>query len=435
MNERGDNMSFLLKGGYLIDPASNKEGIYDVLVVDEHIAQVEPQIQVADEKTQVIDCNGKYIMPGLIDLHVHLREPGFEYKETIKTGTMAAAAGGFTSICTMPNTNPAIDSKEQVEFVLNRTKEEGVVNVLPVGAVSIGQKGDTLANIEELAKAGAIAISEDGKSVMDTHLYYQGMKEAARIGIPVFAHCEDKTLVRDGVVNEGAKAKELGLPEISNAVEDIITARDIFLSKASGARLHLCHISTGDSVKMLAMAKDEGLSVTGEVCPHHFILTDDDIPGDDANYKMNPPLRSNWDVETILKGLREDIIDVIATDHAPHSEEEKSKSMRVSPFGIVGLETAFGLTWTALVKTGVITPRQMVEKMSVNPAKILGIDKGSLAVGKVADVVIADPEKLYTIDKDKFYSKGKNTPFHGKEVVGQINYTFVGGQLVYHNEG
>lgn len=424
-------MGFLLKGGYLIDPASNKEGIYDVLVVGEHVAQVEPQIQVTDETIQVINCEGKYIMPGFIDLHVHLREPGFEYKETIQTGTLAAAAGGFTSICPMPNTNPAIDTKEQVTFVLKKAKEEGVVNVLPVGAVSLGQKGDTLANIKELMEAGVIAISEDGKSVMDTHLYYQGMKEAARLGIPVFAHCEDKSLVRDGVVNEGDKAKELGLPEISNAVEDIITARDIFLSKASGAHLHLCHISTGDSVKMLAMAKDEGLSVTGEACPHHFILTDEDIPGDDANYKMNPPLRSNRDVEIILKGLREDIIDVIATDHAPHSEEEKRESMKESPFGIVGLETAFSLTWTALVKTGVITPRQMVEKMSVNPAKIIGIDKGSLDVGKVADIVIADPEKVYTIDKEKFFSKGKNTPFHGKEVVGQISYTFVGGKLVY----
>ncbi|MDF2542108.1 MAG: dihydroorotase, multifunctional complex type [Herbinix sp.] len=436
-------MLIYIKNGYVIDPASNHEGYFDILIekdkikwVKEHSAAEALNDNQKEEvvAAQIIDANGMYVMPGFIDLHVHLREPGFEHKESIRTGALAAAAGGFTSICPMPNTKPATDDAEKIELILRKASEEAVVHILPIGAVTLGQSGEQLTDVTGMANAGAVAISEDGKSVMDTALYVQGMKLAQEAGIPVFAHCEDKSLVGNGVINEGPKAKELKLPGISNAVEDIITARDILLAKETGVRLHLCHCSTKDSVKMVALAKQEDLPVTGEVCPHHFILSDEDIPSDDSNYKMNPPLRSKEDVKALIEALKNDVIDVIATDHAPHSQEEKAKSMTEAPFGIVGSETAFALTMTQLVNTGYLTPKQMVEKLSVNPAKILGIDKGCIGAGKIADLVIADPQAEYVIDKNSFYSKGKNTPFHGKKVVGRIEYTIVAGKIVYHRE-
>lgn len=433
-------MLTLIKNGYVIDPASDREGFYDVLIDGDRIRKVDQNICAAEclaeaseggEKFTLLDAEGKYIMPGFIDLHVHLREPGFEYKETIATGSMAAAAGGFTSICPMPNTKPATDNADMIRWVLDKAKNEAVINILPVGAITIGQEGKTLTVISELKKAGAAALSEDGKSVMDTALYCEAMRQAAQYEIPVFAHCEDKSLVGKGAVNAGAKAEELGLPGISNAVEDIITARDILLSKETGAQLHLCHCSTKDSVVMIALAKKDGLRVTGEVCPHHFTLTEEDIRKDDADYKMNPPLRKREDVQALKEALRDDVIDVISTDHAPHSAEEKSKSMAEAPFGIVGSETAFALTISELVKTGYLTPRQMVEKLSTNPARILKSDRGCIGEGRVADLVIADPKVEYIIDKNSFYSKGKNTPFHGRKVTGRVEYTFVSGKIIY----
>jgi len=385
------------------------------------------------EETKIIDASGNYVMPGFIDLHVHLREPGLEYKETIATGSMAAAAGGFTSICPMPNTKPATDTPEKIEALLKKAKTDSKVHILPIGAISIGQDGKELADIKGMVKAGAVAVSEDGKSVMNSALYAEGMKLAAKAGIPVFAHCEDIDLVRGGVMNAGKRAKELGLPGITNAVEDIITARDIFLARETGVQLHLCHCSTKDSVKMIALAKEEGLPVSGETGPHYFTMIDEEIPEDFGNYKMNPPLRGREDKEALIAALQNNVLEAIATDHAPHSKEEKEQSMLKSPFGIVGSETAFALTVTELVRTGKLTMRELVERMSVQPAKILGIKKGSLQVGMAADITIANTEMSYVIDPDRFYSKGKNTPFGGREVYGMICYTIVDGKVVYRN--
>lgn len=426
-------MIIFIKNGYVIDPKSDVEGNYDILIKNDRIWKVEANLLPEDYNIlpdRVIDATGKYIMPGFIDLHVHLREPGYEYKENIVTGSMAAAAGGFTTICAMPNTNPAMDHPDILKMVFDQAKK-AAVNILPVGAITMGQEGKNLTDILTLYEAGAVAISEDGKSVMDTALYAKAMEQAAKIGIPVFAHCEDKSLAAEGVINAGEKAKELGLPGISNGVEDIIVARDIILAKETGAKLHLCHCSTKGSTYLLEIAKKNKINITGETCPHYFTLSDSDIPGDDSDYKMNPPLRSPEDVEAIKEALKNDILDVIATDHAPHSEEEKKQSMLYSPFGIVGLETAFSITWTELVKTGILTYRQLVEKMSVNPAKILGIDRGCIGEGSVADIVIIDPDMEYKIDKNKFFSKGKNTPFHGKKVSGKVIYTIVSGEIKY----
>lgn len=434
-------MLTLIKDGYVIDPLSEIEGIYDVLIEADKIRQVKENIDpeaLIQESTKrgkqftLINAKGKLVMPGFIDLHVHLREPGYEYKETIATGAAAAAAGGYTTICPMPNTKPATDSPEMIRQVLEKAKKDAKINILPVGAITLGQEGIVLADYKGMKEAGAVALSEDGKSVMDSALYREAMLQAASLNIPIFAHCEDKSLVGQGVMNAGPKAEELKLPGISNAVEDIITARDILLAKETKVQLHLCHCSTQDSVKLIALAKQEGLRVTGEVCPHHFTLSDEDILSDHGDYKMNPPLRSPKDVEALKQALKEDVLDVISTDHAPHSREEKAGSMATAPFGIVGSETAFALTFTELVKKGYLTLRQMVQKMSTNPAKILGLKRGCIGEGWIADLVIADPEAEYTIDKNKFYSKGKNTPFHGRRVFGRVEYTFVAGNMVYH---
>lgn len=406
------------------------DGVFDVAIENGVISEIAATI-ATDGADQVIDASGKYVMPGFIDLHVHFREPGFEYKETIKTGAMSSAKGGYTSVCPMPNTNPAIDSKEMVEWVKEKERTDSVVHILPVGAVTKGQEGVEVTDMKGMKEAGAVAVSEDGKSVMDILVYVEGMKEAAKNNLVVMAHCEDKQLVRGGVINAGKRAEELGLKGITNSVEDVITARDIFLANETGAQLHLCHCSTKDSVSLVKMAKDAGYKVSGEVCPHHFTLADEDIPCDDANYKMNPPLRSRRDVQALKEGLRDGIMDVISTDHAPHSAEEKAKSMAQAPFGIVGEETAFALTVTELVEQGYLTKMQLVEKMSYNPARILGIEKGRLEPGKAADIVIADFDETYTIDTSTFVSKGKNTPFNGKQVKGRVYQTLVDGKIVY----
>lgn len=426
-------MKILIQNGHVIDPPTGKDGIFDVLIEEDKIVKVERQIK--DRADRVIDAEGCYVMPGFIDLHVHLRDPGLTHKETLETGGKAAVKGGITTMCAMPNTKPVIDDGEKVAEVHARAAKESPAHVIQIGAVTKGQLGRELADIEGMAKAGCHAISEDGKSVMNASVYRRGMKKAEECGISVFAHCEDITMVEGGVMNADVNATRLGLKGITNSVEDVIVARDILLAKETGARLHLCHCSTADSVEMIRLAKEDGLPVTGEVCPHHFILTADDIPADDGNYKMNPPLRGRADVEALREGLKNGIMDVISTDHAPHSAEEKNRSMAEAAFGIVGLETSAALTYTELVEPGILTMTDMAEKMSTNPARILGLlDKGSVSEGKTADIVIFDTRQEYTIDKDTFVSKGKNTPFHGRKVRGTVRYTLADGAVVYENE-
>ena len=418
----------------MINPSDKTDETGDLFIEDGVIKEKGPSLDLPVQPDKVIDAQGCYVMPGLIDLHVHLRDPGLTHKEYVASGSRAAARGGFTTILAMPNTKPVIDSPDRVLYVTNKAKELAPVHVLQIGAVTKQQKGEELADIEGMIQAGIPAISEDGKSVMNVKLYKEAMEIAASHNIPVFAHCEDQNLVNGGCVNEDQHSREQGLPGISNAVEDVIAARDIVLAKETGARLHLCHCSTEDSVEMIRLAKEEGIPVTGEVCPHHFTLTSDDMVPGDTNFKMNPPLRTPKDRQALLNGLKNDIIDVISTDHAPHSREEKQQSMQKAPFGIVGLETSVALTITELVDKGVITPMQMAEKMSYNPARIIGSDRGTLDIGKPGDVTVIDPNREYIIDSMTFLSKGKNTPFNGWKVKGLVKATICDGKVVYQSE-
>lgn len=424
-------MSILIKNGRVLDPATATDQVADIYVEKDVIQKIGKGLK--EKADQVLDAKGCYVMPGLIDLHVHLRDPGQEYKEDIQTGAQAAAKGGFTTIVAMPNTKPIIDNPDRVRYVHNKAASLAPICVLQTGAITKGQQNKELSDIEGMIAAGVPAISEDGKSVMDANLYREAMKIAVKNNIPVLAHCEDATMVNGGCMNADEKAEELGLPGITNSVEDVIVARDILLADETGVHLHLCHCSTKRSVELVRMAKSMGISVSAEVCPHHFTLTSEDIITDDPNYKMNPPLRTKEDMEALKAGLADGTMEVISTDHAPHSAEEKQGSIRKAPFGIVGLETCVPLTVTELVDKGLITPLQMAEKMSYNPAKILGIDKGTIQEGKKADITIINPKATYTIDKNTFISKGKNTPFHGRKVKGKVMTTIFEGRIVYQN--
>jgi len=427
-------MKLLIANGYVIDPVTGTEGIRDILIDGKRIVKVAENIDAKKaDAEQVIDATGKHVLPGFIDLHVHFREPGLTYKETIATGSAAAAAGGYTTVCPMPNTKPTTDCPEVVREVLAKAEEAGKVRVLPVGAVTVGQSGTELSDIAAMAKAGAAAVSEDGKSVMNPVVYAEGMKRAKEAGLPVFAHCEEISLVRGGVMNAGAKAEELGLPGITNAVEDIITMRDILLAEETGAKLHLCHCSTKYSVDFVRFAKEKGIDVTAEVCPHHFAMCDEEITADLSMFKMNPPLRGKEDVKALIAGLLDGTMEVISTDHAPHSAEEKSGSMIGSPFGIVGSETAYALSNTVLVREYGMSPMQLAKCMSYNPAKVLGREKeiGGIIEGYLADIAIVAPEEEYVINPEEFYSKGKNTPFGGKTVKGRVYMTICEGVITY----
>lgn len=423
-------MKILIKNGRVLNPATNFDQVADVLIEEDKIVRIARYID--ENADEIIDARGKFVMPGFIDLHVHFRDPGFTHKEDIISGAKAAAAGGVTTVCAMPNTKPAVDSVETLNYILDKAKN-ATTNVCQLSAITKDMAGTELVDLKKMKDAGAIAFSEDGKSVMDINLYYEALKQIKDMDALVMAHCEEKNLVKDGAMNEGIVSQSLGIPGIMNAVEDIITARDIFLANETGVRLHICHVSTEGAVRLIKMAKEMGIKVTGEACPHHFILSDAVIDKDDANFKMNPPLRSERDVRAIVEGLRTGILDAISTDHAPHHKDEKSKGIKEAPFGIVGLETSAALTYTALVDQGILTPLQMAEKMSYNPAKILGIDdkRGRIEEGMVADVVIFDPSEELVIDAGKFRSKATNTPFDGKLVKGRVNCTILGGNVVF----
>ncbi len=422
-------MLLLIKNGTVVNPGDQTEVKADVLVEDGVIKKIAPRQSVRAER--VIDAKGCYVMPGFIDMHVHLRDPGQEYKETLETGVKAAVHGGFTTVVAMPNTKPVVDNEDVVNYVHHKAQNIRLANVLQTGAVTKGQRGEELADIEKMVEAGVPAISEDGKTVMNAQLCREAMALAVKYGIPLLAHCEDANLAGNGVVNADEATEKMGWKGISNSVEDVILARDIILAKETGAALHLCHCSTKFGVRMVEFAKQEGIRVTAEVCPHHFTLTSSDIKENDANYKMNPPLRTKEDVEALREGLKSGVIDVIATDHAPHTAIEKGEGMSRAPFGVVGLETAAAITMTELVDKGWLTIMQMAEKMSYNPARILGLDKGVVEEGKPADLVVFDAEKEYTVDPDSFYSKGRNTPFAGRKVKGMVMATVVGGKIAY----
>lgn len=422
-------MDYFITNGHVLDPVNQIDEVCDLRISNGKIAEIGKQLSVGKE--EVIDASGCYVMPGLIDLHVHFRDPGFTQKEDIQTGSRAAAAGGFTTVVTMPNTKPVADKKEVIEYVTQKAEEVGLVKVLQVGAITKNMEGKELSQLDEMIEAGIVAISEDGKSVMNSQLYREAMNKAAKANITILAHCEDINLVNGGVIHQGSKARELNIPGISNAVENIIVARDIMLAEETGARLHLCHCSTKESVELLQQAKEKGISVSGEVCPHHFILTQDEIRKDDGNYKMNPPLRNKEDVEALKKALAEGIMEVISTDHAPHTKEEKQQGLQKAPFGIVGLETSAALTYTYLVKAGYLTPMEMVEKMSTNPARILGISGGSLSVGQDGDVTIFDPRMEYQIHGEEFQGKACNMPYENWKVTGRVLHTFCKGKHTY----
>ncbi len=428
-------MRTYIKNGRVINPATKQDAVLDVVIEGKQIVQVGGSVPPEGDEDVVIDASGCFVMPGLIDLHVHFRDPGLTYKEDIETGAKAAARGGVTTVCAMPNTKPVVDNTETLKYIQEKAEKVAPIHVEQLSAITMGQEGNELVDMQAMQQAGAIAFSEDGKSVMDVTLYAEAMQQAAKLQAVVMAHCEDKALVRGGVLNEGVASRRFHVPGITNSVEDIIAARDIFLASDYGTKLHLCHCSTAASVELVRMAKKMGLSVTAEVCPHHFTLTDSDIDTEDANYKMNPPLRTEADVQALIRGLQDGTMEVISTDHAPHSKEEKKQDFLHAPFGIVGLETSASLTYTALVATGILTPMQMAEKMSWNPAKVIGIEqeRGSIEAGKLADIMIFNPEKEYVVDVTEFASKGKNTPYNGKLLKGKVSMTICNGKIVYQD--
>ncbi len=421
-------MTILIKDGHVIDPG-RWNGPADVLIENGTIAAVSPGLSAPNTAT-LVQAKGQLVLPGFIDLHVHFREPGFEYKETVQTGTASAVAGGFTSVCCMPNTNPVNDNQSITELILDRAKNAGNAHVFPIGAITKGSEGKELAEIGDLRRAGCVAISDDGRPVMNSLVMRRAMEYARAFDIPVVDHCEDLYLSEGGCMNEGLVSTELGLPGIPAAAEDVMVARNISLAELTGARLHLAHISTAGSVRLVREAKSRGLHVTAEACPHHFTLTEEVARGYNTHAKMNPPLRTWQDVQAIKEGLRDGTIDVIATDHAPHAAQEKQLEFTEAPFGIVGLETALPLTF-GLVDEGVLSLEAAVTKLTSQPAKAFGLSKGTLAVGADADVVLVDPQAQWEIDPSRFRSRSRNTPFAGWKVKGQVTTTIVNGRLVF----
>lgn len=425
-------MKILIKEGHILDPSEKLNKTGSILIEDGKVKGYPSDTKKLekDPTIEVINAQGMIVAPGFIDMHVHLREPGFEHKETIRTGCSAAAAGGFTSVVCMPNTNPVNDNASVTEYILLKARTEGIVNVFPIGAITKGEKGETLAEIGEMWEAGCVGISDDGHSVMNSRVMRHAMEYVKAFGIPVISHAEDIDLSGHGVMNEGFTSTVLGLRGIPSASEEVMVARDITLAELTGAHLHIAHVSTAGAVRLIRDAKKRGVKVTAEATPHHFTLTDRAILNYDTNAKVNPPIRSQEDVDAIREGLKDGTIDVIATDHAPHSEDEKKVEFDLAPFGISGLETALPVS-LKLVQDGVLTLPELITHLTFNPAKIIGVDRGTLKVGATADLVIFDPDKTVTVDREKFRSKGKNTPFHGWQLSGSVLYTIVSGKVVF----
>ncbi len=425
-------MRTIIKNGLVVDPLAGNVAPKDILVVGGKIAEMGANLSLGGAR--VIDAAGCLVTPGLIDMHVHLREPGFEHKETIYTGSLAAARGGFTAVACMPNTNPVIDNAALIRSIIASAQEVGLVHVYPIGAISRGSRGEMLAEMGDMAAAGAVAFSDDGMPVADAGLMRRGMQYAGMLDKPIISHSEEKSLSAGGAMHEGSISTMLGLKGIPASAEEVMVARDIILAEETGCPTHIAHVSTAGSVRLLREAKARGVKVTAEATPHHFTLTHEAVTGYDTATKVNPPLRTADDRAAIRQGLADGTIDVIATDHAPHTEEEKDVEYEKAPFGLVGLETAVGLVWTELVHTGLLTPLQAVTCLTRNPARILGIPKGTLAPGADADITIIDPELEEVVDPAKFVSKSRNTPFAGRRLKGLPRLTMVGGRVIMERD-
>lgn len=423
----------LLRGGRVVDPSQKLDAVLDVLLADGVVARIGRELE-APEHAEVRNVSGLVVCPGLIDVHVHLREPGGERKETIASGARAAAAGGFTAVCAMPNTDPPVDDPAAVGFVRAQGLRAGYARVYPVAAVSLGQRGERLAAIGEMVDAGAVAISDDGRPVNDAGLMRLALEYAQTFGIPVANHCEELSLSRGGSMNEGLVSTRLGLQGIPNAAEDAMIARDLLLAELTGGRLHIQHVSTRRGVEMIREAKARGIPVTAEATPHHLTLTDEAVDGYRTEFKVNPPLRTAADVAAVREGLADGTLDVLATDHAPHHYDEKEQAFDDAPFGMVGLETALGIALTELVGKGVLPLDQLVERMSCAPARAFRLPGGTLAEGSPADVTVIDLDAAWTVDPDRFLSRSRNTPFAGWKLVGQAALTIVGGRAVWDRE-
>ena len=421
-------MKILLKNGRVVDYASKTNEKIDILIEDGVIIKLQKEILAKADN--VIDCTGLVIIPGMIDMHCHLREPGFEYKETIETGSKSAVKGGFTTICPMPNTNPTPDSAFILEKILAEAKRVNLCNILPYGSASKGEKGEELTDFEELKKAGAVAFSDDGMPVINSRMMRQAIIKANSLGTFVASHCEEKS-VADGAINAGKIQEELGVKGVLPEAEEIMAAREIVISETNNVRAHICHISTKTSVNMIRDAKKRWVKITCETCPHYFCFTVDEVLTSGTNAKMNPPLRDEKDRQAIIEALKDGTIDAIITDHAPHSEEEKERELSKAPNGIIGFETALPAINTYLIDKNLLTEMDMVKLTSYNPAKLLNLDKGEIKEGKIADLTIYDPEESYIYTKDMIVSKSKNTPFIGKKLKGKVKYTIVNGNIVY----
>lgn len=419
----------LLKNATLLH--NNKEEIIDVLIEDGKIKETGKNLSADAE---VIECSGLLLTPGLVDVHVHLREPGFEHKETIESGTKAAARGGFTTICPMPNTQPIIDTAERLNDLNSRIEKDAVIKVLPYVSITTGLKGETLVDFNSLKQGGAFAFTDDGVGVQSADMMYRAMHQAAKIDMAIVAHTEENTLIYGGAIHEGKTSEKLGVKGIPAITESTQIARDVLLAEAAGCHYHVCHVSTKESVRVIRDAKRAGIKVTAEVTPHHLVLDENDITEKDPNFKMNPPLRGSDDREALIAGLLDGTLDFIATDHAPHHEDEKAAGIETAPFGIVGIENAFQLLYTKLVKTGVFTLQQLIDWMTIKPSAVFGLNSGTIEANKPADLTLIDLNREYRLDKNEFVSKAKNTPFHGINLTSDIVMTIADGKIVYDNK-